>query len=185
MTRSETAAPRLAIAQALAKGSCPVCSVLKQFMEELVEQLEPDQATSACKTHTWALAKSAPAEVVVASFLRTLDSRLSDAPSECGLCVKKHREESDRLAELVAEMQHRRIVEWFSRYGSLCLDHAEKLRKRVPEKLGSFIDQIVERNVAEVREELKAYREQVRQGHRAGGGLLGRAAEFLAGQRGL
>ncbi|MGA9208351.1 MAG: hypothetical protein WB347_11155 [Terriglobales bacterium] len=55
----------------------------------------------------------------------------------------------------------------------------------MPEPLRSLVDQIVMRNVAELQQQLKAYREQVREGHRVGGGLLGRAAEFLAGQRGL
>ncbi len=69
MMKSETVVPRPAISQALAKASCPICSVLKQFMEDLVENMGPDQATSACKAHTWALAKAAPAEAVVASYL--------------------------------------------------------------------------------------------------------------------
>ncbi|MFZ3212795.1 MAG: hypothetical protein WA188_14920 [Terriglobales bacterium] len=59
------------------------------------------------------------------------------------------------------------------------------MRKHLPEPLRSLVDQIVMRNVAELQQQLKAYREQVREGHRVGGGLLGRAAEFLAGQRGL
>ncbi len=185
MMKSETVSPKLAIAQALAKGSCPVCSVLKHFVDELVENLGSDQATSACKTHTWALAKAAPAEAAVASFLKTIEARGSDELSRCGICVQKDHEESERLDELAAEMEHRRMLDWFGRYGSLCLEHAEKLRKHVPEQLRPVVDQIVARNVAELQEQLSSYREQVREGHRAGGGLLGRAAEFVAGQRGL
>jgi hypothetical protein len=185
MMKSETVSPKLAIAQALAKGTCPLCSVLKHFVDELVENLGPDQATSACKTHTWALAKAAPAEAAVASFLKTIEAGASDEPSRCGICVQRDHEESERLDELAAEMKHRRMLDWFERYGTLCRNHAEKLRKHVPAELRAIVDQIVYRNVVELQEQLSSYREQVREGHRTGGGLLGRAAEFLVGQRGL
>jgi len=183
--KSGTMAPKLAIAQALAKGSCPVCSVLKQFVEDLVENFRPDQATSTCKTHTWALAKTAPAEAVVNSFLKTIGARVSGEPCACGICLLKEQEESERLDELAAEMKHRRMIEWFERHGSLCLEHAEKLREHLPEQLQPLVGGIVARNITELREELDSFRELRREGHREGWGLLGRAAEFLAGPRGL
>ncbi len=181
----ETAAPKLTVAQALAKGSCPVCAVLKQFVDELVENLGSDQATSVCKTHTWALARAAPAEAAVAAFLKTIESRLASQPCACGICLQMHNEEGVRLRELAREMERSRMLDWFGRHGTLCLDHAEKLRKHLPEQFQPLVDQIVTRNVADFEQQLTAYREQVREGKRAGGGLLGHAAEFLAGQRGL
>ena len=39
--------------------------------------------------------------------------------------------------------------------------------------------------VSELRNELEAFHEQLKQGVHAGGGLLGRVAEFLVSQRGL
>jgi len=180
-----TVAARLTIAQALAKGSCPVCSVLKQFLGELVEDLKPAGATNVCKTHTWALANAAQAETVVTVFLRTMEGRLLNEPQGCDICAQMEKEEGIRVDELACEMEHSRMLEWFERHGSLCLEHAAKLRKHMPEQLRPLVDQIVMRNVAELQQQLRTYREQVREGHRAGGGLLGRAAEFLAGQRGL
>jgi len=181
----ETMTPKLTIAQALAKGSCPVCGVLKQFLDDLVEKLGPDQATQVCRTHTWALAKAAPAETAVSAFLQTIEAHLSDEPCACGICARMQNEEGARLDELAREMERSRILEWFGSHGSLCLQHAAKLREHIAEPLRPLVDQIVMRNVAELQQQLKAYREQVREGHRVGGGLLGRAAEFLAGQRGL
>jgi len=70
-------------------------------------------------------------------------------------------------------------------HGSLCLEHVRKLKEYVPLKHQRLLDEAVERNRAELRQELMTFREQVRQGPHAGGGLLGRAAEFLVGQRGL
>jgi len=183
--KSEAVAPRLSITQALAKGSCPVCCVLKQFLDDLVEAFGPDQATTTCKTHTWALAKAAPADAVIASFLKTIEARVADGPSSCGICARKSHEEKERLDELAAAMEHERILEWLEQHGTLCFEHAEKLRERLPERLRPLLDQIVARNVTELREQLGSYREQVREGHRVGGGLLGHAAEFLAGQRWL
>jgi hypothetical protein len=48
-----------------------------------------------------------------------------------------------------------------------------------------LVDQIVERNRVELDNELEAFPEQLQQGVHAGGGLLGRVAEFLVSQRGL
>jgi hypothetical protein len=55
----------------------------------------------------------------------------------------------------------------------------------VPLRLRTLIDEVVERNRSELREELEIFHEQLKQGVHAGGGLLGRVAEFLVGQRGL
>jgi hypothetical protein len=52
-------------------------------------------------------------------------------------------------------------------------------------RLQAFIDEVVERNRSELREELEAFHEQLKHGEHAGGGLLGRVAEFLVGQWGL
>jgi hypothetical protein len=46
-------------------------------------------------------------------------------------------------------------------------------------------DEVVERNRKELREELETFHEQLKQGVHVAGGLLGRAAEFLVGQKGL
>jgi hypothetical protein len=74
---------------------------------------------------------------------------------------------------------------WMKTQGTLCLDHAEKVKEFVPLRLRTQVDQIVERNRLELEQELEAFREQLRHGIHEGGGLLGRAAEFLVGQRGL
>ena len=69
--------------------------------------------------------------------------------------------------------------------GTLCLDHARKVKEFVPLRLRTLIDEVVERNRAELRQELETFHEQLKHGIHTGGGLLGRAAEFLVGQRGL
>jgi hypothetical protein len=77
------------------------------------------------------------------------------------------------------------FVEWMKTQGSLCLDHAGKLKEFVPLRCRALVDEVVERNRTELREELEAFHEQLKHGVHSGGGLLGRVAEFLVGQRGL
>ena len=181
----ETAAPKLTIAQALAKGSCPICALLKEFLDDLVEEFGPDEASSVCKTHAWSLARAAWANSVVPVFLRMLESRSPSELHNCSVCEQLRKEEHTRIEELAREMKSGRVLDWLEHHGSLCLEHAEKLHSYVPAELKAVIDQIIARNIVELRQELTDYRQQVREGQKAGGGLLGRAAEFLVGQRGL
>ena len=60
-----------------------------------------------------------------------------------------------------------------------------KVKEFVPLRLRTLVDEIVERNRAELEQELETFLEQLKHGIHEGGGLLGRAAEFLVGQRGL
>ena len=52
-------------------------------------------------------------------------------------------------------------------------------------RLRTLADEIIERNRVELEQELETFLEQLKHGIHEGGGLLGRAAEFLIGQRGL
>lgn len=69
--------------------------------------------------------------------------------------------------------------------GSLCLSHSRKLQDHAPLKMRRVIDEIVERTRTELRQELGDFLEHAKQGDHTGGGILGRAAEFLVSQRGL
>lgn len=55
----------------------------------------------------------------------------------------------------------------------------------VPLRLRTLIDEVLERNRAELQQELETFREQLKRGVHISGGPLGRAAEFLVGQSGL
>jgi glutathione S-transferase len=104
---------------------------------------------------------------------------------DCALCHRVREQEVTRLRELAQQFERPMFVQWMKTQGSLCLDHAGKLKEFVPLRLRTFIDEVVERNRSELREELEAFHEQLKHGVHAGGGLLGRVAEFLVGQRGL
>jgi hypothetical protein len=64
-------------------------------------------------------------------------------------------------------------------------EHGRKVKEFVPLRLQMLVDEVVERTRAALEQELGTFLEQLKQGFMMGGGLLGRAAEFLVGQRGL
>jgi hypothetical protein len=67
----------------------------------------------------------------------------------------------------------------------VCLNHSFKLHDHAPLKMRRLIDEIVERTRGELKQELGDFLEHTKQGDHTGGGILGRAAEFLVSQRGL
>lgn len=182
------------VSQALTKGTCPICEILKDFQWTLSESTQPQADLRLCNFHVWALARSrgklsrsTPGESVTRVFLELLKGPLVGKANseECALCHKVLAEEVARLRELAERFQSAMFVQWMTTQGSLCLEHAPKLKEFVPLRLRPAIDQIVERNRTELERELEVFREQLRHGVHEGGGILGRVAEFLVGQRGL
>jgi len=147
-----------------------------------------------CNFHGWALARSraklsrsTPGESVTTVFLEMLKPPLVGKvnSSECTLCHRALEEEVTRLRELAQKLQGTMFAQWMKSQGTLCLEHGRKVKEFVPLRLRTLVDEIVERNRAELEQELETFLEQLKHGIHEGGGLLGRAAEFLVGQRGL
>lgn len=185
--KSDAAACKLTVNQALAKGACPICGVLKEFQSALGDKIQMAGDVRLCNFHTWLLARGAPAENVVAFYLKMLDGSSTGkvGPSECDFCRRTLEEEKARLHELVQHRQRALFLEWTKNQVSLCLDHARKLEQCAPLKMRPVISEIVERTRSELKQELGAFLEQAVLGNHAGGGIFGRAAEFLVTQRGL
>lgn len=185
--RPDTSLHAVSVSQALTKGACPICGILKDFQWTVAEKIEPGPGLHLCNFHAWALARSAPAENVTTVFIDMLEDPLAHKVDarECILCHRILEEEGARLRELAGQLDRPMFVQWLKSHGSLCLEHARKLKEYIPLKHRRLLDEVVARNREELRQELMIFREQVRQGTHAGGGLLGRAAEFLVGQRGL
>lgn len=192
--KAEATSVGASINQVLVKGACPVCGILKDFQWTLVETARPQPDLRLCNFHGWAMARSrgklsrsTPGETVTNVFLEMLKKPLAGKVSsdECSLCHRVLEEEVARLRELAQKLQATMFARWMKTQGTLCLDHSEKVKEFVPLRLRTLVDEVVERNRAELQEELETFREQLRHGIHEGGGLLGRAAEFLVGQRGL
>jgi hypothetical protein len=82
-------------------------------------------------------------------------------------------------------MQRSRFAEWVEQYGTLCRFHGATLRRTLPEEQAQIIVKVIENNQQQLEELLESFATRARSGEHAGGGILGRAAEFLVAQRGL
>ncbi len=167
------AATHASVNQALTKGACPICGILRDFQWTLAAIVRPQAALRLCNFHTWALARSrggslersTPGESVSSVFLEMLEGPPAGKVSsdDCALCHRVREEEVTRLRELAQQFQRPIFVQWMKTQGSLCLDHAGKLKEFVPLRLRTLIDEVVERNRSELREELEAFHEQLKQ----------------------
>jgi hypothetical protein len=187
--KAETASERLPIARLAAKGSCPVCAAVKHFQDSLLGQLRAEGQTHLCNFHAWSLARSAPAEVAASLFLDALradESETSTAsPSSCTACNKVREEGSTRLKEVTRELERPAMALWFEQHATFCLRHVHELKNRAPASSQKLIEKLRIKNKLEIEAELEEFLEQVRKGDHTGGGVLGRAAEFLVAQRGI
>ena len=185
--KADALAHETSLGQVLVKGACPVCGVLKEFQAALAEKIQVCGDVCLCNFHTWLLARLAPAKSAAAIYLKLLEESPAAkfGASDCNLCRKILEQENLQLRELVKQMQRVMFLQWMNSQGSLCLNHARKLLDHAPLKMRPLIDQIVERTRAELKQELGDFLEHAKQGDHTGGGILGRAAEFLVSQRGL
>jgi hypothetical protein len=177
------------VLHALAKGACPICSLVRAFQSELIERLQPNGASMVCNYHAWAIAASAPAGSVAEVFLAMLRGTSSrenrKQPAECDLCCSIREHEVARLREFAHEMQRSKFVEWVEQFGTLCRFHGATLCRMLPGERAQIIVKVIENNQQQLEELLESFAAKARSGGHAGGGVLGRAAEFLVAQRGL
>jgi hypothetical protein len=185
--KAAAAAHELSVGQTLVRGACPICGVLKEFQSALAEKVQVTADLRLCNFHTWLLARSAPAKGAAAVYLKLLadPSDSKEATSGCDFCQRIRAQEKLQLQDLVNQMQRAMFVQWMKSQGSLCLNHSTKLQSHAPLKLRALISEIVDRTRAELKQELGEFLEHSKQGNHTGGGILGRAAEFLVSQRGL
>ena len=185
--KADALAHEISVGQALVRGACPICGVLKEFQSALAEKVQVQVDLHLCNFHTWLLARSAPAKGAAAVYLKLLEDSpaVKVGAADCDFCQRILEQEKLQLRDLVKQMQRAMFVQWMKSQGSLCLSHSRKLQDHAPLKMRRLIDEIVERTRAELKQELGDFLEHTKQGDHAGGGILGRAAEFLVSQRGL
>ena len=173
----------------LAKGVCPVCWLGRAFQNELIERLDPEDAAVVCNYHAWAIAASAPAgsaaEIFLAMLRRKGRERSWKEHASCDLCSSIREYECSRLRELATEMRRIRFTQWLEQHGTLCCFHGGSLQSMVSEEHAQIITKVIKNNQQQLQELLDAFASKARSGEHAGGGVLGRAAEFLVAQRGL
>ncbi|HEY6389082.1 MAG TPA: hypothetical protein VIX91_25670 [Candidatus Acidoferrum sp.] len=188
--KAQTAFERLPISSLAVKGNCPVCCGVKHFHESLPERLRTETQPHLCNFHAWLLAKSAQAEAAASLFLNALRTKeriaIPASPSRCTGCAKIHGEEVERLKEVTRELEQNSLTgRWLKEHARFCLRHILELKKQVPSSLREALNGMSSRGVAELELELREFLQQAKQGDHSGGGVLGRAAEFLVSQRGI
>jgi hypothetical protein len=187
--KEEAEASKLSITGIATRNVCPVCLAMREFQNDLLKHLKPEECRRFCNTHGWVAANSAPAESAAAIFLKAiLDPAwrpASPVPQECDLCNRMNAEKDRRLGEMVKQLHQPRIRSWLHDYGVLCWRHAREVMAKLPESLQRSIEELIARHRAEIVESLEDFLEHVKRGSHEGGGALGRAAEFLVAQRGI
>lgn len=172
------------IRQYLDKSGCPICARLKKCQRDLLAGDALANARGICNFHAWALAKSAPAVSAANVFLSALRQAV---PGErpCPFCTHLSEMESRSIEALKQLLTQPKNREWMNRYGRLCLVHGVEIEKLVGDQEKQAIREIVQRIREELDRELDAMLRNSSAPDSTGGGVLGRAAEFLASQRGL
>jgi hypothetical protein len=172
------------IRQYLDKSGCPVCARLKKCQSDLLGGDALTDARGLCNFHAWALAKSAPAVSAANIFLSAL-RQAARGENACSFCARLSEIESHSIAALRQLLTQQRDKEWMHRFGRLCLAHARDLERLVGDPEKDSIREIVQRIQEELDSELATFLQNSSATDSSGGGVLGRAAEFLASQRGL
>jgi hypothetical protein len=190
--RPQTAlTPEAPLIQALARGVCPICTLLRAFQNVMLEAPHRYPAASLCNFHAWSLAGASPAVEAVRIFRSMLEQSLVQLTFNgaelypCDWCVVLRGQEDEKLVEFDREMKRDKFRSWVTEYGTVCLFHGRKLITILPEPEAKIIQQILTRNQENLGMQLAEFDVKVRRGERGGGGVLGHIAEFVVSQRGI
>ena len=177
------------VSQVLTTGSCPVCTLLKNDQAALLRNhVLRDDAIEICNFHGWALAAASDSDSGAQAFLNVLRGRtctLADADRQCTFCSYLAQHELTHIREILEQMEKPSLLDWMQQHGTFCLVHAGHIRELAPPRMHPVIDHILERNKKELQARLENLLRRSEGGKGAGGGILGRAAEFLVAQRGI
>lgn len=187
--RQQANASKLPITSIATRNACAVCTALKEFQNDLLKHLGPGECRCFCNTHGWMVANVTPADSAAAIFLGAIVNPnwrpASTAGEQCDICRKMREEKESRLKEIAEQLRDTGAHSWLYEYGVLCVRHGHEVMTRVPESLRDTVQELLARTGGEVVGLLEDYLERVKSGTHAGGGVLGRAAEFLVAQRGI
>jgi hypothetical protein len=188
--KPKATASKLPIAGIATRTACAVCMALKEFQNNLLlKRLSPNECRRFCNSHGWMVANSTPAESAVTIFLAAIANPdwqpAAPVGEECDVCRKMHEEKERRLSEVVEQLRDLKIHSWFHDNAMLCSRHGREVMAKLPENVREDVQELLARNGGEIVGLLEDYLERLQSGAHAGGGVLGRAAEFLLAQRGI
>jgi hypothetical protein len=164
------------------KGGCVICALLKSYQSALLERLNPAELKAVCNYHGWSIAAAAQARIAAQTFFHLLE-KAEDASGEtdCDFCVLIRKEEESRLKELGRVLGEPEVLDWMQAHNALCLPHA----KRLVHARSSAMLAIAVTSRERLKNSLQSFLAELTRNVNSGGGILGRAAEFLFGFRGM
>lgn len=184
-----SSATRLPISNIVAKGTCPICAALKEFQTYFAKNLRASECAHFCNLHAWVIANSAPAESVVAMFLESMRNPFwapsMPSPIDCDFCKRMEIEKHTRMMEIIEELDKPALRDWLHDHGMVCLRHGHELIQKMPESSRHMVEETMSRRARELEQELQEFSQHAKTGNHTGGGVLGRAAEYLVAQRGI
>jgi hypothetical protein len=187
--KAGTETAKLPVGKTFAMGGCPICTALKEFQSYFSKHLRAYECARFCNLHAWVVANSSPAESVATMFLGSMRNTgwrpSSPNPSDCDFCKRMEIEKQIRLTEIVEEFDESKLREWLGEHGMLCFRHGRELIQKLPEPLHKAVEEDMSQKAGELERQLREFLQQVKRGDHAGGGVLGRAAEYLVAQRGI
>ncbi len=188
MRQRETAS-RPPITSIATRTACAVCTALREFQNHLLKHLSPDECHRFCNIHGWMVANSTPADSATAIFLAAISNPhwepAAPVAEQCDVCRKMCEEKERRLAEVAEQLRDLTVHSWFHDNAMLCSRHGHDVMAKLPEAARENVQELLDRNGSEIIGLLEDYLGRLRSGVHAGGGVLGRAAEFLIAQRGI
>jgi len=177
------------IAEAVTRGACPLCTLIRHRQTQLVEENGIPNAERLCNYHGWSLARSAPAYFAAGIFLHALHVRIGASPQQefqrCDFCEALREDEEEWLRLLVEKLKEPAFLDWMRIHGTLCLRHADRVKGHLGSEAQRTVTEILARTIEGLELGLSDYAKQAQRGAHDGGGVLGRAAEFLVSQRGI
>jgi hypothetical protein len=187
--KAGTESAKLPANKILAVGGCPICTALKEFQSYFLKHLRAYECARFCNLHAWVVANSSPAESVATLFLESVRNphwRPSlPNPSDCDFCKRMEIEKQTRMAEIIEEFDPLTSQKWMREHGLLCFRHGRELIEKLPSAWRSEMEQTMSQKVGELEKELDEFLQHAKRGEHRGGGILGRAAEYLVAQRGI
>jgi len=180
---------RLPISTIVAKGTCPICAALKEFQNDFAKTLPARECGRFCNLHAWVIANSAPAESAATIFLESIRNPHWEPsppnPDKCDFCKRMEVEKQTRIKQILEELGRPGLRSWLHEHGMLCFRHGTELIGKLPEALQKTVEEGMSRKARELERELQEFLQHAKAGDHTGGGVLGRAAEYLVAQRGI
>jgi len=174
------------VANILENDSCVLCSMLKRFHSACIQDADANHIQALCDFHAWAIAGAADAAVAARILLRLLllEKQQPQTIASCSICEQVAEEETKHSNEfLILLDKDSEFQDWMRDHGALCIPHARRLLKRVPERDRHVVLALVAQAARRMENELRSTADNANA--RRSSTILSQAAEFLKGRRGL